>query len=287
MTIPTPRKIAICFFGIPRSLEYTIDSILENVIAPARKRGEVKVFAHFFNQATVENPRTGERGEMGVEAWRLLEPDVFLQDSQDLADVADLKSVFRRHPDPVGDEYRTLGNLSQQLISISRVANAAADWDPDMTVFVRPDLVYHDQFGPVLDRALAGPNPGIYLPDWQHYLGVNDRFAICVGDAACSAWGQRARSVQTHVDAGTPLNAEAILASELYDKKIPLVFIGLRGSRVRLGGEFVEENFANYKILRNKIRRDRTLRMIRSCMMKAGLPVEKVSLRKLKRRLVP
>ena len=54
------KKIAICFFGITRSLKYTIGSIEENILNPARTLGDVRVFAHFFNQERVENSRSRE-----------------------------------------------------------------------------------------------------------------------------------------------------------------------------------------------------------------------------------
>jgi hypothetical protein len=46
----TNRKIAICIFRITRSLTFTIQNIVENVITPARELGEVKIFLHFFDQ---------------------------------------------------------------------------------------------------------------------------------------------------------------------------------------------------------------------------------------------
>ena len=57
-------KIAVCFRGISRSLSHTIDSIRENVIAPSRTFGEVRVFTHLFDQKTIDNPRSGEKGEL-------------------------------------------------------------------------------------------------------------------------------------------------------------------------------------------------------------------------------
>jgi hypothetical protein len=57
-------KIAVCFRGISRSLSHTIDSIRENVIAPSRAFGEVRVFTHLFDQKTINNPRSGEIGQL-------------------------------------------------------------------------------------------------------------------------------------------------------------------------------------------------------------------------------
>ena len=43
------KKISICFYGITRNLKKTYPSIEENIINPAKKHGEVKIFCHFFN----------------------------------------------------------------------------------------------------------------------------------------------------------------------------------------------------------------------------------------------
>jgi hypothetical protein len=55
-------EIAACFRGISRSLSSTIASIRDNVYTPAKKFGELRVFTHLFDQAEINNPRTGEAG---------------------------------------------------------------------------------------------------------------------------------------------------------------------------------------------------------------------------------
>ena len=59
--LPAPR-ISVAFFGITRSLSYTIDSIRSNIFASARGYGDVFVCCHFFHQSTINNPRSGEKG---------------------------------------------------------------------------------------------------------------------------------------------------------------------------------------------------------------------------------
>ena len=68
-------KIAVCFRGISRSLSHTIDSIRENVIAPSRAFGEVRVFTHLFDQKTINNPRSGEIGQLDSTEHQLLQSD--------------------------------------------------------------------------------------------------------------------------------------------------------------------------------------------------------------------
>ena len=48
-------KTAICFWGITRYLDGTIDSIRKNIFQPASQFGDFKVFCHFFNLKSLNN----------------------------------------------------------------------------------------------------------------------------------------------------------------------------------------------------------------------------------------
>lgn len=72
------QKIAICFFGITRSLSHTVSSIERNVLAPARELGDAAIYSHFFLQRELNNPRSGEQGQLNLDEHRLL-PGTWLQ----------------------------------------------------------------------------------------------------------------------------------------------------------------------------------------------------------------
>lgn len=79
------KRVAVCFFGLTRSLNHTIESIRQNLTGPILKQGiEVDVFVHTYNDvARLINTRTGEDSELDPDQWRMLEPyDVSLT-SQD------------------------------------------------------------------------------------------------------------------------------------------------------------------------------------------------------------
>ncbi|MBT8408673.1 MAG: hypothetical protein KJN93_03500, partial [Alphaproteobacteria bacterium] len=71
-------RIALCYFGISRSLSFTIGSIRNNVIGPAQAAGESKSYAHLYRQDKVVNPRTGEDHAMDPDEYRLLAADEVL-----------------------------------------------------------------------------------------------------------------------------------------------------------------------------------------------------------------
>ncbi len=68
-------RIAIGFFGITRSLKWTLSSIQKNIIEPAHNLGDVRLYAHLYQQEYVLNPRSGEDHPMDPHEHQLLECD--------------------------------------------------------------------------------------------------------------------------------------------------------------------------------------------------------------------
>ena len=242
-------KVAVCFFGITRSLSHTIDSIERNVIGPARATGEVRIYAHFFRQTHIDNPRSCEKGVLKLNEHLLLspnwleleDPDIFLSDM----DFEALKS-FR---DVWNDGYRSLRNLAHQLHSLDRVTTAALAWDPDICIFVRPDLIYWDSFLSVLADASNVIEPTVYIPSWQHWSGLNDRFSVCVGKDAIQAYGTRKHDILPVFKVTSGCTGERLVKHSLITRGINVRPFNARASRVRIDGSVVKENFRDPKFV--------------------------------------
>ena len=73
------KKISICFFGITRDLEKTFPSIQRNLISPARKLAEVKIFCHFYDLELIKNLRSQENDIKIKKNWHLFNADKFLR----------------------------------------------------------------------------------------------------------------------------------------------------------------------------------------------------------------
>ena len=55
-------KVAVGFFGITRSLKFTLNSILKNVIRPLEELGyDYKIFLHTYELNNYKNIRTKKR----------------------------------------------------------------------------------------------------------------------------------------------------------------------------------------------------------------------------------
>ena len=237
------KRIAICFFGITRSLKFTIDSIRKNILEPAEKIGEVRVYSHFFKQVFIENPRSKENGRLCQNEYQLLPSDWIKLEQPDNCLLLNEINELKKFGDEWGDDFRSLRNLVHQLHSLDQVTNAALQWEPNIVIFSRPDLRYHD----TLINAIKQDNnkPTVRLPSWQQWKrGYNDRFAIADSRLAAYAYGSRIRLVRSFCeDNDMPLHSELLLKYALQQKSIGVKFINTRASRVRSDSSQVNERF--------------------------------------------
>jgi hypothetical protein len=240
------KKIAVCFFGITRSLSFTLDNIKSHVLHAAELHGDVRVFAHFFDQKVISNPRSGEDSTLTPNEHALLPldklvlevPDQFLS-SACFAEVCSYGDIF-------ADDCCSLRNLFHQLSSLMKVTQMALEWNADIVIFVRPDLLYHDSFEGILHK-VRRQGAGVYLPNWQHWGGFNDRFSIAIGDDAIRAYGQRYQVILDYCkDNKAPLHSEKLLKYALRHQVVHL--IEHRASRVRGNGHIVNESFHHHFI---------------------------------------
>ncbi len=244
ITEPSRRpKIAIGFFGVTRSLTWTLPSIRENIIEPARQLGDVRLFAHLYQQTHITNPRSGEDDPLDPEEYRLLECDeVRLEEPGHCLADAQYEWILS-HGDAFHDGGKSLANLIHQLHSLQVVGQMIDEWRPDIVVLARPDLQYHDSLDNVLRKQIGRRKHYISVPDWQWYGGFNDRLAVG-SQYACRAYTSRIKLIPTYLaKTGGPLPAERFLRFSLNTEGIIPVGISVQASRVRASGHIEKENF--------------------------------------------
>lgn len=238
-------KIAVLVFGIPRASAVTLEPLMRHIVAPARTVGEVGLFGHFFEQTHVSNARSGENASLSAENYKAFRQDFQLitePPAQCLA--AGPFEALKPFGDYYGDGFQSLSNLMHQLHSVECVtALAREQMDPDVYLFARPDLLYHDACPQLLIRR-AGLHPShCYLPPWQWWGGYNDRLAVC-GRHAAQAWGHRLRQALPYCEQQQkPLHAEKLLRFALKQGDVSLRLLPVRASRVRVSGDVKDELF--------------------------------------------
>lgn len=238
------KEIAVCFFGITRSLTHTYPSIERNVLGAVQAVGTPKIYSHFFQQDQIDNPRTEEHGELNLEEYKLLNSDwLQLEAPEECLELWNFEAL-KTFGDYWEDDFRSVRNLVHQLHSLNVVTEAALKDGAEVCLFCRPDQEYHDSLLPALHKALRRGGDRAYLPRWQAWYGLNDRFAICTGRAAISAYGQRIKLALHYCQERTEhLHSERLLEYSLKRQNIPVTTIKARASRTRIDGSFADENF--------------------------------------------
>ena len=236
-------RIVICFFGITRSLAYTAGGLETHVLTPARRLGDTIVLGHFYRQTTIDNPRTRERGTLREDEHRLLAFDRVTLEAPDVPKIVDFEEL-RRHGDYWGDGFASLRNLVAQLHSLNEVTAQALSHDPDLVVFCRPDLWFHDSLESELRTMVRRNAPSIVVPYWQPWGGRNDRFAIVRGAGAIACTGMRGLRALEYCDVhAAPLHAEGLL--RWATQHLTTRTTGVRASRVRFRGDVQFEDFTH------------------------------------------
>mgnify|MGYP001765176897 CR=1 FL=1 len=235
-------KVAFVFFGITRALRLTLPAIVDNLIAPARALGgEVRLFGHFYSQSAIENARSGESGDLDPEEYRLLDLDAVELEAPGgclrqypLSEMQALGDIWK-------DGFASLRNLVHQLHSLKRATLLAERFQPDIVVFARPDLLYHDSAADHLDMLARAHRSFVLVPDWSRWFGHNDRFALVKGAEGIAAYGKRADRMGAYCAQGKRMHSERFLKFALGDLRVRT--IPLRASRVRSNGMQVLEDF--------------------------------------------
>ncbi len=235
-------KVAVVFFGITRALRLTLPSITANLIEPARAIAkETRLFGHFFTQTAINNRRSAEAGSLDPEEYRLLKLDA--------VELEPPGACLEQYPVPEmqargdiwRDDFASFRNLVHQLHSLKRATCLTEAFLPDIVIFARPDLLYHDSAAEHLDMLGRVHRQFVLLPDWAQWFGFNDRFALVKGAAGIQAYGQRADRMGEYCARGKRLHSERLLKFALDGHRVRTIH--LRASRVRANGLQVLEDF--------------------------------------------
>jgi hypothetical protein len=235
-------KVAVVFFGITRALRLTLPAITDHLIAPARAIArEVRLFGHFYRQTAISNLRSGETGELDPEEYKLLALDgVELEEPGACLNLYPMAEMQAKG-DIWRDDFASFRNLVHQLHSLKRATLMAEAFQPDIVIFARPDLLYHDSMAEHLDFLARAHRQFVLVPDWSLWFGLNDRFALAKGAEGIAAYGKRADRMGEYCARGKRLHSERFLKYALEGQRVRQVH--LRASRVRSNGLQVLEDF--------------------------------------------
>jgi hypothetical protein len=236
-------KVAVALYGLPRCSAVAAPSIETQIIAPLREWAEVRVYYHLFLQQRIDNPRSGEFGELDPANYDFVRNyEGRLESPPDVTNTP-MYNALQQRGDRYGDGGKSIRNLLLQLHSLAEVGALAMSADPDVVVYARSDLQYHDPIEMDVIRYAFHHPKVCALPGWQWWYGCNDRFAIC-GRAAAPLYAHRGMLLENYCRrTRQPLEAEELLMYALRCGRLSVVALPLRASRVRLGGRLQDETF--------------------------------------------
>lgn len=174
-------KVALCFWGLTRSLKYTIDSIKKNILQPLDDGDiEYKIFVHTFSfKSKYNNPRAEEHNlTLDFDEYTLLNPDFIEIEDQDQVKKEINIRQYRSQPDPWNSKYICLDNFICAMYSKRQLGIMVNDSniDFDYVIYLRPDLHYITPFD---IRYFSITNKyNVCTPNFHLFPKLNDRFCI-------------------------------------------------------------------------------------------------------------
>ena len=231
-------KICVALFGITRSLSYTKDSIIKNVINPLSAFSDFELVGHFYENSFDQDFDV-------VEGHELLPFDDIKLQAADNPENSNVYQELKSFGDYWDNEFKSTRNLFLQLNSLKAVYDFPQVRNSDICIFLRPDLRYHSSFGRVIPELTALNAGEALIPFWQHWKGgLNDRFAACKGEIAKSAYAMRGDlSLEFCKLANSPLQSEQLLQYSMHKNRVKTKSLDVTASRVRANGAEITEDF--------------------------------------------
>ena len=195
-----PPKVALVFYGLLRSIQYTLPNLQKQVFCALTNAGyEYDIYCHnytFPQNHKYTNVRSREYNiDLDPNAYKLLKPKYYISDNQlDIAAQLNLET-YRTHGDPWPKTgFKTMDNYLLAMYSRKKVTELLAQniaSDPQnheyaMVMFLRSDVLFENTL-PILkllalitDQESRAPTArACLIPNFHHWLGgLNDRMFI-------------------------------------------------------------------------------------------------------------
>lgn len=233
--------IALCFFGITRSLKYTLPSI-EKYIFDSLKEHNISydIFLHTYSLNWYENRRNREKNITNIDndEYKLLNPNYYQVDDQDeIKKQLDLPK-YRSQQDPFKNGYNSVDNFILAQYSKHNIVNMIKKSNKQYKyiVYIRPDCQY---LAPLLPKHLSLANDKtIVIPSFHQYgqgnIKFNDRF--CISNMSTYTIYGDVFHLLNEISKQMPLHSESVIYTIVVGNKIDIKRINFRFKRIRFNG---------------------------------------------------
>lgn len=235
--------VAICIWGLLRSVKFTIDSFEERVLQPlAQFNITHDTFLHTYNiSGKYANPRNNEQEtSLNVSNWRLLRPKYVFIEGQEEFDRRIDYIQFQSKGDPWQNNFSSFQNHVRALNSLYHITSVIESLQEhvsyDAIIIVRPDVRFIADLP--IQLMLRQSSRHLFLPDFHrscHSGEYNDRMAM--GDVQSGIiYGKKFETAYMY-SLVHPLHAEKLTFHQLTTNKIQVIEIPFRFQRIRASGE--------------------------------------------------
>lgn len=178
-------KIALCFWGLTRSLKYTLYSIKKRILSVFKNNDiEYKIFIHTYKfDSEYINPRAEEFNiELDFEEYKLLKPDyIEIEDQDKVKEIIDIYK-YRTHPDPWNSDYNSVDNFLCAMYSKKQLGKMVENCEEefDYIIYLRPDVKYYTYFD--IKYFTLVNKYSVCTPNFHLFPKLNDRLCILSKD---------------------------------------------------------------------------------------------------------
>lgn len=234
--------IAICLWGIVRSLRYTINSLKQHCLDPITNGGHTyEIYMHTYRfSGTYTGVRSREIGvQLNFSEWNLISPDHVYVEDQDLFDQHVNYTQYETLGDPWNNNFTSMKNHIRALNSLHHLASwvekESQYKDIDGVVYLRPDATYLNELPYYLLEHFPRT---LFLPDFHRSCQggeYNDRMAM--GDLKSAVtYGKRFEHALDYAQR-KPLHSESYTYDYLNERNVSVREIPFRFKRMRANGE--------------------------------------------------